>query len=796
MQLMAIGIRWRLVALIVLMIVPIAALIFLNARSERARRIEEAHTQIQGQALLIASAHNQLLLTVEELLTELQRDPALVSFSAPACDALARRLTAAHPAYSNIAVSNLDGIVECSANPAGEGSLVADRPYYQQALATGDLTTSGYLFGRISQKPVDVFAVPLLGPADEPLGVIELSIDLQWLSNLIQAQQFGDEVRTTVLGPDGMVLVRVPEDMLVAGAIANPDWVQQVLSAAPMQQADFREADGSEAIGAMVPLDPLSNTIPGYVMVTTSRTTALAAAEGAFQRGVLAIAGIGVVGAIWAWTVSTIGVHRPVRALLHATREYARGAFETRVGVSRLSSGEITELAGAFESMADEVARNHAILQRNATRDRLTDLPNRIEFSRLMNLRLQDASDQPQALMVVRLHEFSSVNATFGFEGGDALLLQVAPRITAVFGPMALVARIEGDEFAVFVPGDETSGPSCEQLLADAFDAPFDLQGEQVYLPIRAGIARYPRDGGEAVALTRRATLALRRAEQGPRDVTEYDAERDEPRSDQIKLLSALRAAVEAGQLELHYQPKVDLQRGEVHGAEALMRWRREDGSSVPPGEFIVLAEQSGYIRTLTSWAMDEAARQIREWHDAGLVMQIALNVSGADFEDERLAERLGDLRQRWGLADGAIEIEITESSMVTDTARAAAHCEAMRAHGYTIAIDDFGTGYSPLVYLQRLPITSIKIDQTFVRDMTTNQRSRDIVEHTLSLGRRLGIVTIAEGIETQDVAESLRALGCDVGQGYYFGRPMPAAEFAAWVRDNPLGFAARQVPA
>ena len=791
MPLSALGIRWRLVALIVAMIVPIALLIYSNVLAERDQMIAAAEEEVLSQANLVSSAHDQLLETVERLLTQLSRDPVLRDFEAAGCSDVARQVTAAHPAYSNIAISNLEGIVKCSANPQGIDSLVADRPYYQDALATGGISTSGYLYGRISHKPVDVFAMPLWDEDDRVIGVVELSVDLAWLSRLIESQDLRMDVQTTVLGTDGMVLVRVPADSVTTGSnLGDLPWVQDVLATHSVRRTDLREPDKPVALSAIVPLQALSGLVPGYVVVTTPREVALAAAERTFRRGILAVGAVGIIGIAWAWSISTLSVHRPVRALLNAARAYGRGEFGSRVGLARTSSGELTELADAFESMADAVSASQEVLRRNATIDQLTGLPNRAEFTRLANLRLNMVPERRQALLSLQLREFSAVNATFGFEGGNVLLQQLGPRLQQTFGDETLLGRTDGDEFTalIAIPSDDTT--DVERMVSEAFDIPFALDGESVYLAVHAGIARYPRDAGTAVALARRANLAQRRAKLLGRNVVEYAPERDEPRTDQIKLLSALRAAVEAGELELHYQPKVDLQRNEVIGAEALMRWRLAEGGYVPPGDFIVLAEQAGFIRTLSAWALVEACRQVRAWHDAGLPLAVGLNLSAADFEDLELAERLRALRDQWSLPSGALDIEITESALMSNPAEAARICEALREHGFTIAIDDFGTGYSPLVYLQRLPVTSIKVDRTFIREITTSQRSHDIVDNTLALGRRIGLVTVAEGIETLETAELLRAMGCQIGQGYYFGRPMPADQFTAWLTDNALGLA------
>jgi len=782
-SLRAIGIRWRLVGFLVVILVPITALLYANAHGERSRLAESANQDILNQAKIVASAHDQLLQTVERLLVALARDPVIRNYTAEACNEATARVSAAHPAYSNIAVSNLDGRVVCSANPAGVGSLVGDREYYQAALRQQSLSTSGYLFGRISLRPVDVFTMPVFDDDGVLSGVLELSINLSWLQGLILSQGLRTDVQTTLIGPDGLVLVRVPGDEITAGSnVVGEEWVGEAIASGSARTMRIREPGKPVALGAVVPLGPLSGVVPGYVVVTTTESVALAGAQDAFNRGLVTLALVGVVGVGWIWVATTMSVHRPIRALLAAARAYGRGRFSQRVAVSPTSSPEMAELAEAFNSMSDAISANQDALRRAASTDLLTGYPNRSEVTRLIDNRFAIAPSQPAALLKIRLRNFSGVNATFGFEGGDALLQQVAPRLARVMGTQSIVGRTDGDEFVVLAPGTLTDATlRMGAAVKSVFDEPFALDGKPVYLSARSSMSLYPVDGTSAVELDRRASLAIGRARGD--ELVAYDAARDEPRAGQVTLLGELHEAIATGGLELFYQPKVDLASWRVLGAEALIRWRRADGRLMSPDEFIPLAEQSGYIRNVTEWVLTDAARQLAAWRAEGLDIHIAVNVSATDFEDEALPERLRSLREEFGLPVDAMDIEITESALLFDAGEAARLSEAIRESGFTIGIDDFGTGHSGLVYLQRLPVTTLKIDRSFVSAIAEDRRSRDVVAGTIDLARRFGLTIVAEGIETEEIAQSLRWMGCDVGQGYFFSRPMPATEFAPWIR-------------
>ncbi len=795
------SIRGRLFAFIIVMLAILGAIAFWNSQVDRSRAVSQVQDDILTQAYLVAAAHNQLIENVEDLLIDLSTDATLRDFDSPACAEAVERMTLAHAAYSNMSVLDLDGVIRCSTDPEGIGVSLGDREYVRTTRATGALTSSGYIMARAINKPIAIYALPLLATDGEQVGTVLIGIDLGWFNRFIEEQVTRSDVQTTIIGTNGLVLSRVPADDVPTGAVLPGDsvgdrpWAQEILQATAPIQRELDEPGRPSELSAIVPLEFRSGMRPGYVVVTTPKEPALATANANFRKELLILAGIAGISLLWGWGLSTYSVHRPVRALLHAAGRYARGDFGARVGISRSSSSEMRGLAEALESMAGRIAEGQETLRRNATVDPLTGLPNRAETERLIDLRFEQDTDRHCTLVEVQLRQFGRVNATFGFAGGDTLLGQIGPRLIETFGEGTLVGRTGGDEFMVLLPDHDprvggTDVTTITVQLDHAFEEPFILDAEPVYLSARASLARYPKDGATAKALTRRASLALGRAKASGHGVVAYDATRDEPHTDQLKILAALREALRAGALELYYQPQVDLQRREIAGAEVLMRWQREDGSFVPPAEFIVLAEQTGYIRILTTWALETASRQVHEWHKAGLPVRVSVNLSAADFEDADLARRLTSITREWTLPEGTIDLEITETAILADTDEAVSTCEALLAAGVTLAIDDFGTGYSPFVYLQRLPISSIKIDQSFVRDMLTNPKAREIVESTLTISRNLGLVSIAEGIETEETAELLTAFGCNVGQGYHFARPMPASAFGDWMRDNPLGLA------
>jgi len=313
-------------------------------------------------------------------------------------------------------------------------------------------------------------------------------------------------------------------------------------------------------------------------------------------------------------------------------------------------------------------------------------------------------------------------------------------------------------------------------------EQPLVLEGRSFEAGASVGIALYPEHGDDAVTLLRRADVAMYAAKRTGSGLAVYKPELDQNSPDRLALMSELRTAIEADQLALHYQPKMDLRTGRVSGVEALVRWNHPERGMVPPSEFIPIAEETGLIRSLSLWVLDTALQQCRAWEQAGYALSVAVNLSMRNLHDDDLpdlvAERLADS----GVVPDALVIEITESTLMADPERALDVIRRLNHLGVRIAIDDFGTGFSSLSYLNRLPVSELKIDQSFVRQMTRATNEATIVRSTIGLAHELGLVVVAEGIEDQRTWDLLGQLGCDLGQGYYISRPQPAGDLTRWL--------------
>ncbi|MBI3596220.1 MAG: EAL domain-containing protein [Nitrospirae bacterium] len=429
--------------------------------------------------------------------------------------------------------------------------------------------------------------------------------------------------------------------------------------------------------------------------------------------------------------------------------------------------------------------------------DPLTGLPNRTSLLDRLHLAITEGSGQKKsvALLLMDLDHFKEVNDTLGHHRGDILLQQVGSRLRAVLRPSDLVARLGGDEFAVLLPlASSQHAAQVAQKILEALEPPFMIDGLPVAVEAGVGIAVCPDHGTNPNSLMQRADVAMYAAKQTGSGYIVYDTHYDRHSPRRLSLIGELRQAIERDQLFLHFQPKIDLKTRRVIGVEALVRWRHPEHGFVPPDQFIEPAEQTGLIKPLTLWIFNAARREGLMWQQAGIHLSMSVNLSARNLHDPHFPDQISEILQTTGGKPDELELEITESAIMNDPARALEAITRLRAMGIRFAIDDFGIGYSSLAYLKRLPVDAIKIDKSFVINMIENQNDAVIVRSTIDLAHNLGLKVIAEGVEKQDIWDRLSALGCDAAQGYYMSRPMPAEELTRWLSDSPYGLNCRAV--
>ncbi|MFF3261563.1 putative bifunctional diguanylate cyclase/phosphodiesterase [Streptomyces sp. NPDC002932] len=419
-------------------------------------------------------------------------------------------------------------------------------------------------------------------------------------------------------------------------------------------------------------------------------------------------------------------------------------------------------------------------------RDPLTGLPNRQWLLERTWTALEEAESlgSRAGLVLIDLDRFRAVNDTLGHLAGDRLLLQIAERLRLALPRGAEVARLGGDEFAVLLPTADstTSAMRVARHLVAALSSPLDLDGLTLVLEASAGVAVYPDHAVDAEGLLRRADVAMYQAKRDRTGVEVYESKRDSNTPDRLGLLGDLRRALDAGEVELHYQPKVRFD-GQVAGLEALVRWVHPERGRVPPDEFIAIAESSGLMPHLTEYVLETALAQVARWRAQGLFVPVAVNVSPRDVHTPGFAGGVAARLARHGVPAGALQLEITEHVLLEDPQRAADTLAGLTGHGVKMSLDDFGTGYSSLVHLRRLPVSELKIDRSFVARLAIDHEDAEIVRCTIDLAHSLGLLVVAEGVEDDETWERLRDLRCDAVQGWLVAAAMPPQETTAWLR-------------
>jgi diguanylate cyclase (GGDEF)-like protein len=413
-----------------------------------------------------------------------------------------------------------------------------------------------------------------------------------------------------------------------------------------------------------------------------------------------------------------------------------------------------------------------------ALHDVLTGLPNRALFTDRVERALVTArrvGGTRPVVMLIDLDRFKEVNDTLGHHHGDELLRQVGPRIASVLRSSDTVARLGGDEFAVLLPTATSAAAAVEvaEKILQALDRPFDVNGVEIEIGASLGIAAFPDHGEDVETLVQRADVAMYGAKAG-RTGSELYARATDDLHDPVELVGDLRRAIDAGELSVVYQPKVELATGALAGVEALVRWMHPERGLVLPSSFVTRAEHTALMRPLTMYVLERALAQVAAWRRDGLDLRVAVNVSARGLLDRGLAEDVAALLRRYDVPAGALELEFTEATIMSDPDRAGEVLEALHLLGVRLAIDDFGTGMSSVRGLHRLPIEEIKIDRSLLPDST-------VVRSTIALAKSLGLSVVAEGIEDDHMRRRLAALGCDFGQGYLFSPPLAGDELAGW---------------
>ena len=481
----------------------------------------------------------------------------------------------------------------------------------------------------------------------------------------------------------------------------------------------------------------------------------------------------------------------PLSALTEQLRRVRQDESQLGQRVTVGGNAEVVELAHDFNEMTTKLESLYENLERMAYTDALTQLPNRTRFQTRLTEALASAQqdNRPFALCIMDLDRFKEINDTLGHHIGDLLLQQVAVRLGAKLRETDTLARMGGDEFAVLLPAVAIKhADTAARMLLQALRSPFEVEGNNLHVRASIGIALYPDHGVDANTLMQRADVAMYSAKAAGCGHAFYDQEMDRYHPARLTLMGELRQAVEQEQFVLYYQPKIGLTQDRVVGFEALVRWRHPSGRLILPETFIPLLEQTGLIRSLTLWVVNEALRTGAELRAHGVDLPIAVNISERDLQDTGLVQELAEQLASHHASPDWLELELTESAVMADVGGSLEMLSRLAAMGFRLVLDDFGTGHSSLAYLKRLPIQTVKVDKSFVMSMTRDENDAAIVSTSIALAHNLGLEVVAEGVDGEAVLEQLRRRDCDAVQGLYLSRPLARDEMFDWLAKSHWG--------
>jgi diguanylate cyclase (GGDEF)-like protein/PAS domain S-box-containing protein len=540
----------------------------------------------------------------------------------------------------------------------------------------------------------------------------------------------------------------------------------------------------------------------GEAIVVTDRARMVVAVNAAFEQmtGLSAAHVVGKPCDLFAIEMVGYDEVEEIWRLAASTGQWQGESWAQRVGADPFPTALVITAIKAEHAEADRFVlllrdithhrRNEQRIRFHANHDSLTGLVNRRTLMESLNdsvIRAERA-DNRLAVLYLDVNRFKDINDSFGHSVGDELLRQVARRLKACIRASDIIGRMGGDEFVVILPSvaDRSTAEVCVGKVLYAFAEPFAINDLELYSSTSIGVALYPDDAESPESLLSRADAAMYHAKRNGRPFTFFDIEMDRQVVDRVNMENDLRRAVAEDQFRLVFQPKVDVEKGAIIGAEALIRWRHPDRGDVSPAAFIPIAERAGLIGAIDDWVLKEACAQVARWRAEGLVLQsISVNLSPAQFHDGRLSDKVKAALALAGLAPSVLELEITETMMASDVDRAIDILGQLTALGVRVSLDDFGTGYSSLAYLKLFPVSTLKIDRTFVDDLPYDTKDAAIINSIIALAANLGFAVIAEGVESEDQAEFLAANGCSLMQGYLFSRPVDAQAFGRLLADG-----------
>lgn len=689
----------------------------------------------------------------------------------------------------------LDGIILADPNgvallastvsPGVELPALTGAARLKEAAKRGKGGPGPVFFGNLSQRWIVTIDSPIRRDG-KVVFMLQAVIATSRMRDLLEQQAIPDKWIATIFDMNATVAARTAQYDETVGKPASA-WVRGHLKDGVDDVVGVgKSIEGIPFVSAMH-----KSVLTGYgVVAGLPKELVDAPARKALWANSSALAAALLLGLWLAWLFAA-RLRADIRQLEDATKAVANGQHDVSVPLS--GSAELRQLSGYFEAMVRALRKSEKDLAHSVTHDQLTGLGNRVLLADHLDTEIARAqrSDTMTAVFLLDLDRFALVNDSLTHSVGDAVLLEVAIRLKATVRPSDFIARLGGDEFVIVAPElcSESEAASLAFRVMHALQVPIEVQSHVLTVTASIGITVATRDGDKGETLLMNAEGAMFKAkESGSNQFQFFASDMNRKVQGRLSLESGLRKALEDGQLTLHYQPRVELATGDIVGVEALVRWRHPERGIISPAEFIPIAEESGLIAPLGRWVLERACYDAKKWCDQGHPLIVGVNVSVRQFQYGDLANIIEAALRKTGLSPAYLELELTESAVMLDPAKALKLLHDLKMLGIRLALDDFGTGYSSLAHLKRLPVDVLKIDQSFIRDISESAVGEVMVKTIISLGHNLRQEVLAKGVETEAQADFLRAQGCDLGQGFLFGKPLPLPELLETLRQQKRG--------
>lgn len=779
------SLRLRVLSLVLAAtLLPVLAMLWLLLQN-RADTISHAHEQLTNRVEAIASDLDDRVSGTAQLLFGLGRVPLVGQADKVACSAFLADVLKEHPQYTGLLTILPNGQLHCDSLQTGRALNLSDRGYFQRALQSKRYVVEPVI-GRLTGKGVLQIAYPVRDPAGHLLYVLLASLNLDDFGRTVAAKLPYERMNFQIWSDDGKLVMDHPGSKATTLTPGAPEKAF-VLSDQTRQLTALGEGAAAR-LWTATSLPRASGTGLRLVL-SVPQADLLEREELPFKRTLawlLLSSGL-FLGVAVAW--GELALRRPTTRLMAAIARLDQGNFNELM-VAPYPKGELGGVMAAVDRMAQSLAQQRAEIERNtealrhqASTDALTGLANRHLLIERLNQALIHAhrAHRVVGVLVLDLDRFKTVNDSLGHNQGDVLLQTVAQRLRACVRDDDTVARLGGDEF-VLVLADVAQAsdllPVAQQIL-NALAEPMQLDGNTMTVYASVGISTYPLDGHAAEVLIRQADTAMYRVKaQGGNAVAFFTPEMNEGMVERLRIEAGLRRALEQHELRVHFQPIVNLATGQIRAVEALVRWQDPEAGLVMPNQFIGIAEETGQILQIGNWVLQQACLQAKAWQDQGLGdIVVAVNLSARQFNAPVLDATIQAALSAANCPPALLQLEITESMVIDNAEQALQTMHRLNAMGVQLSIDDFGTGYSSLGYLKRFPVSKLKIDRSFVSDIHVDDNDKAIVDAILTLAHKMGMRTVAEGVETVQQLQYLQAQGCDECQGYLFAKPCPAED-------------------